>query len=197
MNPRLPFIAAPLLVLTYGIVRILDGLDGSRGPGPAWTAGHLAFLGALAMFVPVFLRMRRLAGRTRLASVATVAAITGAVALAMQFAIDLISGFQAADHAEMSMLTAQLRNFPGLTLFAYDAGPYLFYLGQLALVIQLAVGRKVKIWTPALVFVDMAMPFVDKDLIPLGSVLLLVSFVSIARTLPAGRPGAKPAPALV
>ena len=69
MNPRLPFIAAPLLALTYGIIRILDGLDGSRGPGLAWTTGHLAFLGALGMFVLVFLRMRQLAGRTRLGRV--------------------------------------------------------------------------------------------------------------------------------
>ncbi|NGY62307.1 hypothetical protein G7043_25620 [Lentzea sp. NEAU-D13] len=37
-------IAAPLLVLTCGVLRIGDDLDGERGHGPAWTVEHLAFL---------------------------------------------------------------------------------------------------------------------------------------------------------
>ncbi|MGO4430608.1 hypothetical protein AB4Z54_70545, partial [Streptomyces sp. MCAF7] len=55
MRKPLAFIAAPLLVIVYGLIRILDGLDGERGPGPAWMTGHLAFLAALLLFVPVFL----------------------------------------------------------------------------------------------------------------------------------------------
>ncbi|SFR29130.1 hypothetical protein SAMN04488564_11754 [Lentzea waywayandensis] len=35
------YIAAPLLVLTYGVLRIVDGLDGECGTGPVWTVGHL------------------------------------------------------------------------------------------------------------------------------------------------------------
>ncbi|MGW2223240.1 hypothetical protein ACWCSD_50310, partial [Nonomuraea sp. NPDC001684] len=62
MNPRIAFVAAPVLTFAYGVLRILDGLDGSRGPGPAWTTGHLAFIGALAFFAVTFHEMRRLAG---------------------------------------------------------------------------------------------------------------------------------------
>lgn len=72
MNPRTAFIAAPLLTFAYGVIRILDGLDGSRGPGLAWTTGHLAFLGAMVAFVFVFAQMRRLAGRDTLSTVAAV-----------------------------------------------------------------------------------------------------------------------------
>ncbi|MFC7646417.1 hypothetical protein ACFQX6_41970 [Streptosporangium lutulentum] len=64
MNPRIAFIAAPLLVMAYGVIRILDGLDGSRGPGLAWTSGHLAFMAALILFVSTFLQMRRMAAGT-------------------------------------------------------------------------------------------------------------------------------------
>jgi hypothetical protein len=53
------YLLAPAFTLGYGIVRIIDGLDGQYGPGPAWTIGHLAFLAGLAFFVPVLLDLRR------------------------------------------------------------------------------------------------------------------------------------------
>lgn len=60
----------------------------------------------------------------------------------------------------------------------------------------LAARRRVKLWTPALVLADLATPFVDKDLIPLGAVLLLVSFLPLAREAAPATP-VHPAPALV
>jgi hypothetical protein len=63
VNPRTAFIAAPLLTFAYGVFRIIDGFDGSRGPGPAWTIGHLAFLGALAAFVYVFVQPLKMISR--------------------------------------------------------------------------------------------------------------------------------------
>ncbi|QQQ81071.1 hypothetical protein IOD16_31785 [Saccharothrix sp. 6-C] len=35
-------VAAPLLVLVYGVCRIVDGVDGDRGPGPALPIGQFA-----------------------------------------------------------------------------------------------------------------------------------------------------------
>ncbi|MDI6104037.1 hypothetical protein QLQ12_36150 [Actinoplanes sp. NEAU-A12] len=183
MNPRIAFLGAPLLTLAYGVIRIIDGLDGVRGPGLAWTTGHLAFLGALALFVVVFLWMRRLAGRNVLSTVLTAVASAGALALTVQFGIDVVAGFMADDHLAMSVLTQQVRQNPVVSLVAYDLGPYLFYLGQLALVIQLAVMRRITAWTPVLVLADLLMPFIDKDLIPLGAVILLFSYAGIARRI--------------
>ncbi|GAA3079399.1 hypothetical protein [Streptosporangium carneum] len=50
MKPRVAFVAASLLVLAYGVIRILDGLDGSRGSGLAWTVGHLTGRSAVSRF---------------------------------------------------------------------------------------------------------------------------------------------------
>ncbi|MGV9329760.1 hypothetical protein [Streptosporangium sandarakinum] len=177
---RVAFVAAPLFVLAYGVIRLLDGLDGSRGPGLAWTSGHLAFIAALALFVPIYWRMRRLAGGNALATTSAVAGTAGALALLAQFAIDIAVGFMSADHAAMSPLFEQVKAVPGVSLAVYDGGPFLFYLGQLALVVQLAVLGRVKVWTPPLVLLDLAFPLVSKDFIPLGAICLLVSFLPLA-----------------
>ncbi|MEU4739581.1 hypothetical protein AB0G02_03820 [Actinosynnema sp. NPDC023658] len=176
---RPEFVAAPLLVLTYGVARVVDGFDGERGPGPAWTIGHLAFVAALVLFIRIFQRMRGLIGPR--ARITAVVATLGALALLGQFSVDLVTGFLNDDHAGMAAMSREIRTTPGVALLFYDLGPYLFYLGQLVLVVQLALGRHVKAWTPLLVLADLAMPFVDKDLIPVGAVLLLISFWPLAR----------------
>lgn len=179
MRNNAAFIAAPLLVLVYGIFRIFDGFDGERGPGPAWTIGHLAFLGALVAFLVVFRRMRGMVGPR--GTVAAVVAAVGAFALFGQFSVDVVAGFLADDHASMAAITRQVKAVPGVSPFFYDFGPYLFYVGQLVLVAQVALGRHAKAWTPALVLVNSVLPLVDKDLIPVGAVLLLVAFLQFTR----------------
>ncbi|GGQ24751.1 hypothetical protein [Streptosporangium pseudovulgare] len=178
---RVAFVAAPLFVFAYGVLRLLDGLDGSRGPGLAWTSGHLAFIAALALFIPIYWRMRRMAGGNALATTSAVVGTAGALALVAQFAIDIAVGFMSADHAAMSPLFEQVKAVPGVSLAVYDGGPFLFYIGQLALVAQLAVLGRVKAWTPLLVLLDLAFPFVSKDFIPLGAICLLVSFLPLSR----------------
>lgn len=194
MNARIVFLAAPLLTFAYGVIRILDGLDGSRGPGLAWTTGHLAFMAALVMFLLVFGHLHRLAGRDALSTVTVAVASAGALALFTQFGIDVVAGLMADDRAGMSEITRSVRGNPIVSLFVYDAGPYLFYVGLLALVARLAVARRIAAWTPVLVLFDLVMPLVDKDLIPVGAAVLLVSFVSIAKRIPAA---GKAVPALV
>ncbi|UBU13050.1 hypothetical protein [Nonomuraea gerenzanensis] len=185
MNSRIAFIAAPLLTFAYGVIRIIDGLDGSRGPGLAWTAGHLAFMAALVLFAQIFWQLRAMAGRGTLSTVTAVAGTAGIATLLAQFGIDLVVGFMAADHDGMGVLFDQVQSVPGVSIVVYDGGPFLFYLAQLGIVLQLAVMRRVKAWMPVLVLLDLALPFMDKDLIPLGALCLLVSFVPLARRAPA------------
>lgn len=192
MNPRIPFVAAPVLMFAYGIIRILDGLDGERGPGPAWTIGHLVFVAAMVMFLLVFRHLHRLAGQDTPSTVTLVVAAVGAVALIGQFGVDIVSGFLADDHARMAEISRSVKGNTLVSLAIYDVGPYLFYVGQFVLVLQLAVTRRVAGWTPVLLLADLVMPLVDKDLIPIGAAALLVSFVSISRRIPA-----RPEPALV
>jgi multisubunit Na+/H+ antiporter MnhB subunit len=184
MNARIPFIAAPVLMFGYGVIRILDGLDGERGPGPAWTVGHLVFIAAMGMFLLVFRHLHRLAGRDTLSTVTLVVAAVGAVALIGQFGVDIVSGLLADDHARMAEISRNVHDNPLVALAIYDVGPYLFYAGQFVLVLQLALTRRIAGWTPLLLLADLAMPLVDKDLIPIGAAALLVSFVSISRRIP-------------
>ncbi|NUR25782.1 MAG: hypothetical protein HOV83_08025 [Catenulispora sp.] len=181
MNPRIAFVAAPVLTFTYGVIRILDGLDGSRGPGLAWTTGHLAFIGALAFFFLTFREMRSLAGRGRLATGLAAVGSVGIATLIAQFTIDLVVGFQSADHAAMGALFDQVQAVPLVQQVVYDFGPLLFFVAQIGLVVQLAVQRRVKAWTPVLVVADVLVPFVEKDLMPLGAACLLVSVLAMAR----------------
>ncbi|MEU8102172.1 hypothetical protein AB0C18_00420 [Nonomuraea muscovyensis] len=181
MNVRTAFVAAPLLILAYGLIRIADGFDGERGPGLAWTTGHLAFLAALVLFVPIFREMRRMLGGTPLATAGLVIGVAGLACAGTQFVIDIVVGFMAADHAAMGVLFDQVKAVPGVQLAVYDAGPFFFYAAQLMLVTHLAARRQVKAWTPLLVLLDVALPVIDRDFIPVGALLLLVSFLPLAR----------------
>ncbi|MET9518709.1 hypothetical protein [Streptomyces sp. NPDC002994] len=184
MNRRTVMLAVPALTFTYGLFRIADGLDGERGPGPAWTLGHLAFCAALVLFAVVFRWLRVLAPSSdRVAAVAHWTATAGAAVLLVQFGIDLVAGAVSADHLEMSLFTERASEVPGVAPVVYDFGPYLFYVGMLALIVRLAVVRVVKTWTALLVLADLVMPLADKDLIPVGALLLSVSFVQIARVM--------------
>ncbi|GII57985.1 hypothetical protein Pth03_63740 [Planotetraspora thailandica] len=180
LNSRVAFVAAPLLVLAYGVIRILDGLDGSRGPGLAWTTGHLAFVAAMLLFVSTFVQMRRMAGRTTLSTVSATAGILGIAALITQFTIDMVVGFMSPDHAHMGELFERIQSVPGVLILVYTGVPLLFYVGQLAIVVQLAAQGRVKAWTPLLVLLDLVLPLVDKDLIPIGALCLLASFAPLA-----------------
>ncbi|MEV0148643.1 MULTISPECIES: hypothetical protein [unclassified Nonomuraea] len=181
MNVRTAFVAAPLLIFAYGVIRIVDWFDGERGPGLAWTTGHLAFMAALVLFVPIFWEMRRRLDRNALATTAVAAGFVGIACMFAQFAIDVVVGFAAADHAAMGPMWEQVKAVPGVSLAVYDGGPFLFYIAQLVLVTQLTVRRQVRAWTPVLVLLDFALPIIDLNLIPVGALLLLVSFVPMAR----------------
>ncbi|MEU7860245.1 hypothetical protein [Nonomuraea sp. NPDC049141] len=179
MKNRTALIAAPLLVLAYGVLRIVDGLDGVRGPGVAWTVGHLAFLGALTLFVPIFWEMRSMLGRSAVATTTLVAGVVGIGCAAAQFTIDIIVGFLAADHDAMSSMFEQVQAVPGVSLAVYSVGPILFYVAQLAFAALLAGHRMVKVWVPVAVLAEIVLSVIDKNLIPVGAVLLLVSFLPL------------------
>lgn len=188
MNIRTAYVAAPLLMLAYGGIRIIDGFDGSYGPGLAWTTGHLAFIAALVLFAAMFRDMWQRLGRTWPATTGMVLGFTGIACLLAQFTIDIVIGFMAADRAAMGTLFDQVQTVPGVQLAVYDVGPFLFYVAQLALVAHLAVRRQVKAWIPAVLLAGLMLPMIDKDLIPVSALFLLGLFWLLApRTAPAAR----------
>ncbi|MFF4347398.1 hypothetical protein [Streptomyces sp. NPDC001530] len=181
VSARLPFAAAPALLGAYGVIRIVDGLDGSHGPGAAWTIGHMCFLVGLAYFVRTFQVMREIGGRDRVGAVGFWVGAAGYLALGAQFGIDLVVGFLSDDHADMAELFTRIQDVPGIEPVVYSFGPMLFFMAQLLLVTRLTARRVLRPWAPVLVLVATLLPFADKDLIPLGAVLLLVSFAPLYR----------------
>ncbi|MEU6116630.1 hypothetical protein ABZ840_19100 [Streptomyces sp. NPDC047117] len=175
------FLYGPLLFGAYGVIRLLDGLDGTKGPGLAWTTGHLCFLAGLAFFAQGFAVMRRMAGKDRWSSAGFWIGGAGVVALAVQFGVDIVTGLMAGSHAEMAELTGGFQSVPGVELAFYLLGPMLFFLGQLLLTGRLAALRVLAPWAPVLVLADSLASYALKDLIPLGAALLLLSYAPLWR----------------
>jgi len=184
-NTRLALIAAPALTVVYGLLRLLDGLDGARGPGFLWTAAHLSFLAALILFVPVMLTARRMAGGGAVATTFAVAGVIGVICAIAQISIDIVVGITAGDTAEMRQMFGEVREVPGVAFAVYGPGPALFYVGLLALIIHLAVVRAAPVWAPVLIFLGIGAALASLDLLPLAGLLILGSLTPLARRVPA------------
>ncbi|MFI9048570.1 hypothetical protein [Streptomyces sp. NPDC053427] len=189
MNKAFAFTTAPLLVTAYAGLRVLDGLDGERGPGPAWTTGHLAFLAALILFVPVFLELRRLAGRGPFATATAVVGLVGAVCTMAQISLDIAVGALAADHGAMRGMFAEIQSVPGVNVVVYTVGPVLLFLGLLVLFCQLAVARAVPVWRAVAVVLAVLVSLLGLDALPAVGLLLYAGLA------PFPRRGASPATA--
>jgi hypothetical protein len=158
-------IAAPLLMLGYGVLRWIDGLDGERHNGPAWTAGHIMFFLAMVLFAVQAYGLARLArDRPAIAVPALVATVFGAGCFLWVIVGDLFSGF---DHPLPSLLN--------------NVGPPLFVIGMVTLLALQSVGRRLPYWSPAAFLIGFVATSVDLDLLPFAAVLILAGSVPVAR----------------
>jgi hypothetical protein len=185
----LSYLAAPALLLGYGVARLIDGLDGTHGPGPAWTVGHLLFLASLVMFGFVLYDLARTVGasgrRARQFGLGTlVAAGLGLTAFTGTVLVDLWVGLHASDRAGMNALYDRY-DTPALIP---ALGP-LFQLGLLVLLVQSVVVRRVPWWSPVAALLACVAITVDLDLLPLGALLFsiaLAPFAALAASAPIG-----------
>ncbi|MEV4671255.1 hypothetical protein AB0K34_06345 [Actinomadura sp. NPDC049382] len=190
---RIAFHLAPALMLAYGVVRLIDGRDGQHGPGPAWTVGHVLFLGSLLLYGGVIAglygRVRAASGGTAsrvVAGVTTVVAALGLATFVRVAVIDIVVGLRAADPAEKSMLADRYADVPAvLPQAVYEIGPVFFMLGLLALLVQFAVtapGRKaVAALSPVLVTLGFVAITLDLNLLPAGAALIWLALVPCIR----------------
>jgi hypothetical protein len=200
---------APALMAVYGAVRYIDGHDGEYGPGPAWTVGHLFFLGALLLYGPVIadLRQRILTaggtgtgtgdagrggpggpGRARTITAAILTTITavGLITFIRVAVLDIVVGLKAADAAEKSALSDQYADVPAvLPQPLYEIGPAFFMLGLIAMLAQYAIVRPHRTATaalsPALVLLGFVAIMADLNLLPLGALLIWTGLVPLTR----------------
>ncbi|MEH0980880.1 hypothetical protein [Micromonospora sp. CPCC 205556] len=172
-------LAAPLLLFAYGICRWIDGFDGDRHNGPAWDIGHTLFLLGIVGFAVLAVALRRVflsaAGRQsggwRIAvEVATAATLLGAAAFGWVIVGDLFE--PVADTVPDPV---------------FDAGPVLFQLGLLTLLVRAVTVRLLPAWAPVLVLVGFVALAVDLDLLPVGAALVAVGLLPLALGVRRGR----------
>ncbi|KOU35964.1 MULTISPECIES: hypothetical protein [Streptomyces] len=180
------FAAAPLLLIVYGSVRLLA--EGSKEPGAAWTAGHLAFLFGVLLFGAMCAGVYRMATagagpvRRRLARAGFAAGLVGVAAAAAQALIDLYVGLRAADKPEMRELFGQVQDVPGVMPAVYTVGPLFLYLGMIILLATLTGRDAVR--AQALFVLGTAANAFSLDLLPLGGLCYLLAFAPLRRRTP-------------
>ncbi|MFH8404539.1 hypothetical protein ACH4FX_07150 [Streptomyces sp. NPDC018019] len=184
---RSAFVAGPGCMAAYGLVRLMDT---ERGPGPAWSIGHLFLLAGVLLFVPVLLGLWRLVARQggtqrRVGTVLAGLGVVGAAAVAVQAGIDLLVAYSSADHEAMSELFAKVQSVPGVLPVVYTVVPVLFYVGLILLTAQLAVLRMVSAWRPVAIVVGTLAVNVTLDLLPVAGLLFLLALAPLARLVPA------------
>ncbi|MEV0714990.1 hypothetical protein [Asanoa sp. NPDC050611] len=169
---RFAALAAPLLMLFYGIMRYVDGRDGDRGNGPAWDIGHTAFFLAFVLFVVLAVRLHKVvpvAARWQrgLRDGALVAALVGAAGFLWVTLTDLFPAIPT-----------------GLPDLAMVGLPVLFQLGMLTLLGQLVAARWLPVWSPLLMLFGFVLIAVNLDLLPFASVVILCGLVPLATGSP-------------
>lgn len=166
---RVTALATPLGLLCYAAARYLDGRDGSHGPGPAWTVGHVAFLVALAGFGVLALGLRPVLARSTRRAVAdplAATAIVGVLLFCWVTLTDLVPALKAG-----APLPAPLKL----------VGPVLFVLGVLAQLSLLAVRRPRRLppTTPAFALLAFAAIIADLDLLVVSAGCFLAAFLPV------------------
>ena len=171
---RFSALAGPVLLLLYGVLRLIDGLDGDHGPGFAWNLGHALFFIAFVLLGILIAGLWKLVpaattGKRIVAGVAMLLGMLGVGCFLWVILGDLFAGFRDAaplpDALEM-------------------IGPLLFQVGALVLLIMLATARPrlLPIWSPPLVLVGFLLFAVNLDLIPVGALLVLAGLAPLAGT---------------
>lgn len=175
---RLAALAAPVLLLLYGVLRLIDGLDGDHGPGLAWNVGHTLFFGAFVLLGVLIVGLRQMVSHAVwprvIATVATVAGLLGVAGFLWVITGDLFPSFEEA---------APLPELVDM------AGPLLFQVGVLTLLTMLVVARprRLPVRSPLLVFAGFVLFAVNLDLIPIGALLVLAGLAPLAGPLRGGR----------
>ncbi|MER7330042.1 MULTISPECIES: hypothetical protein [unclassified Micromonospora] len=166
-------VGGPALLLLYGLLRLVDGLDGDRGDGWAWDVGHTFFLVAFLLFGALVVGLRRLllavAPRRRmLTEAATVSGLVGVAAFVWVILGDLFPGL--ADAAALPD--------PAMVL-----GPLLFQVGILTLLVQAGTTRPrlLPAWVPVPVLLGFAGIAADLDLLPLAAAVILAGLLPLQR----------------
>jgi hypothetical protein len=160
---RITAVGGPLFLFIYGVLHLIYDRGGNYGRDVVWNVGHVFFLLAILFFggmaVGLGSQVSSWSGRYRfVANVALGATLAGVSAFVWVILGDLFPWFDEAVVVPAAALAV---------------GPLLFQLGLLTLLVQLAVARHIRAWSPALVVLGFISIAVHLDLLPVAAVLLL------------------------
>ncbi|MET7418460.1 hypothetical protein [Dactylosporangium sp. NPDC005555] len=172
MSPTLVRLGAPVLLFVYGTLRLIDGRDGHHDKdGALWNIGHVCFFIAFTLLAALIVHVYRTLRptvvtpvRRGLATGAAAAGLFGAACFLWVIVGDLSA------------------SFPELPDALRIAGPALFQIGMLLLLVLLVLTRMIPVWSPVLVVVAFAAIGIDLDLIPIAAVLLFIGLLPLGRS---------------
>ncbi|MGC4838155.1 hypothetical protein ACLQ3D_26985 [Micromonospora vinacea] len=165
-------IAGPIGIVAYGLVRLWARSDGVYGPGFDWQAAHLVALAGMVCFVPGVLALSRLLPHSPWRTGVLAGTFVGLAATMVQFGADIVEGLLAEDRAEMSRLSADFKDIPGVEVAFYDVVPQLFFVGLFVLTGMLAARRRLPWWSVPLLLVGTVLPAITLDLLPIGGLCM-------------------------
>ncbi|GAB3938528.1 hypothetical protein GCM10027614_18770 [Micromonospora vulcania] len=117
--------------------------------------------------------------------------LVGLAATMVQIGADIVEGLLAADRPEMSALSADFKDIPGVEIAFYDVVPQFFFLGLVVLAGMLAARRRLPWWS-VLLLIGIVLPVATLDLLPLSGLCMLVALAPPCRR--SDRTGSVPMP---
>ncbi|MFJ2746050.1 hypothetical protein ACIO3O_41045 [Streptomyces sp. NPDC087440] len=183
---RAALVAGPVALGAYGVIRLLS----ERGtPSAGWTAGHLAMLVGVLLFVPVMVWLRGLApeGRRLPAAIALGVGLVGAFVTAVQAVIDLVAGLVADDRAGMVEIFQQVKAVPGVEPVVYGVVPPLFFVGVIALAALTSLPARTRVVMAGALTLGTVLMALDLNFLALGGLCFLLALAPLA-------PGSRVAP---
>ncbi|MBP2189040.1 hypothetical protein [Nocardia goodfellowii] len=185
--PGLLLVSAPLCIAGYGVIRLAGRADGHYGPGSDWQAAHLFGLLGMVLFIPVVRNLAAELPPSRPRTGIVVATLIGLAATIVQFTADISFAALADTKADMSRLSHQFSDIPGVRSAFYTVGPRLFFLGLIVLVCMLAWRKALPKWSPPLLLAGILLSAFSLDFLPLTGAAILLALLPLAERDVLGR----------
>ncbi|MEV4278925.1 hypothetical protein [Actinoplanes xinjiangensis] len=159
-------VGAPMLLLAYGLLRLLGGLDGTYRQGLAWNLALPALFASMVLFGVLAAAVRPLvpSGARAAAALAAVATVAGTVCF-----VWAATGLLSTAAGEAAPTPVRI------------AGPLLFSLGMLTILGLLVAARHAPAWSPLLFGAGIAAMLIDADSLAPAALILLAALAPLAR----------------
>ena len=162
---RIAAIGAPILILLYGLLRLIDVMKGNQSHGLIWNLGHVLFFISFILFASLTVELRRLVpSKSKAGKVAVYLAMLASLFGTACFLWGILGD-----------LFACLNNVAPVPKSLKLVGPLLFQVGMLGLLVMLVATRprQLPIWSPILVLIGFLVFGINLNLLPIGALIIL------------------------